>query len=52
VQDGSFFARLMADQRAGGPQLRDGRTKARAQPLEAAGRTVRGMMPWLGKETP
>ena len=52
VQDGSFFARLMADQRTGGSQLRDGRTKANAQPLEAAGHTVRGMMPWLGKETP
>jgi len=50
VRDGSFFARLMADQREGGSRLREGRSAAAAKPLERAGRTVRAMMPWLAQE--
>ncbi|MBM4110045.1 MAG: ketol-acid reductoisomerase [Phycisphaerae bacterium] len=50
IRDGSFFEALLADQRAGGKRLVGGRAAAAAMPLEAAGRTVRDMMPWLTQE--
>lgn len=50
VRDGSFFAKLIADQREGGRRLAAGRAAASAMPVEDAGRTVRAMMPWLAEE--
>jgi ketol-acid reductoisomerase len=48
VRDGTFAAALRADYQAGAPWFRRERAAAAAHALEPAGRTVRGLMPWLG----
>ncbi|MHC5113835.1 MAG: ketol-acid reductoisomerase [Planctomycetota bacterium] len=48
VRDGAFAESLREDYRRGFPSLDAGRTALRAHPIEDAGRTVRGWMPWLG----
>ncbi|MBM3688546.1 MAG: ketol-acid reductoisomerase [Actinobacteria bacterium] len=47
VQDGSFAARFMADQEAGGPEFKALRAKAEAHPIEVTGRQLRGLMSWI-----
>jgi ketol-acid reductoisomerase len=48
VRDGTFARALRADHQAGAPWFDRERAAAAAHPLEPAGRTVRGLMPWLG----
>ena len=47
VQNGSFAARFMADQEAGGPEFKALRAKAEAHPIEQTGRQLRGLMSWI-----
>ena len=47
VQNGSFAARFMADQEAGGPEFTALRAKAEAHPIEETGRELRGLMSWI-----
>ena len=47
VQNGSFAARFMADQEAGGPEFKALRAKGEAHPIEDTGRELRGLMSWI-----
>jgi ketol-acid reductoisomerase len=47
VQNGSFAARFMADQEAGGPEFKALRAKAEVHPIEQTGRELRGLMSWI-----
>ena len=47
VQNGSFAARFMADQEAGGPEFAALRAKGEAHPIEETGRQLRGLMSWI-----
>ena len=47
VRDGSFAARFMADQEAGGPEFLAMRAKAEQHPIESVGRELRGLMSWI-----
>ena len=47
VQNGSFAARFMADQEAGGPEFKALRAKAESHPIEQTGRELRGLMSWI-----
>lgn len=49
VRDGTFFAVLLEAQRGGGARRAGAAARADSADLEAAGRSVRAMMPWLGK---
>src|ERR1700704_3266190 len=49
VQDGSFAARFIADQDAGGPEFKALRAKGEAHPIEEVGRRLRGLMSWVAK---
>ena len=47
VQNGTFAARFMADQEAGGPEFTALRAKAEQHPIEETGRELRGLMSWI-----
>ena len=47
VQNGSFAARFMADQEAGGPEFKALRAKGEQHPIEETGRQLRGLMSWI-----
>jgi ketol-acid reductoisomerase len=47
VQNGSFAARFMADQEAGGPEFKALRAKGEAHSIEETGRELRGLMSWI-----
>jgi ketol-acid reductoisomerase len=47
IQDGSFAARFIADQDAGGPEFAALRAKAEQHPIEETGRQLRGLMSWV-----
>lgn len=47
VQNGSFAARFMADQEAGGPEFKALRAKGEQHPIEETGRELRGLMSWI-----
>jgi ketol-acid reductoisomerase len=47
VQDGTFAARFIADQDAGGREFKALRAKGEQHPIEAVGRELRGLMSWV-----
>ena len=47
VQNGSFAARFMADQEAGGPEFTALRAQGEQHPIEDTGRQLRGLMSWI-----
>ena len=47
VQNGSFAARFMADQEAGGPEFSALRARGESHPIEETGRQLRGLMSWI-----
>jgi ketol-acid reductoisomerase len=47
IRDGSFAARFIADQDAGGPEFAALRAKAEQHPIEETGRKLRGLMSWV-----
>ncbi|MBM3687787.1 MAG: ketol-acid reductoisomerase [Actinobacteria bacterium] len=47
VQNGSFAARFMADQEAGGPEFKALRAQGEQHPIEETGRELRGLMSWI-----
>ncbi|MGI9196918.1 MAG: ketol-acid reductoisomerase [Candidatus Nanopelagicales bacterium] len=47
IQNGSFAARFMSDQEAGGPEFKAMRAKAEQHPIEETGRQLRGLMSWI-----
>ena len=47
ITDGSFAARFIADQDAGGPEFAALRAKAEQHPIEEVGRQLRGLMSWV-----
>jgi ketol-acid reductoisomerase len=50
IQDGSFAARFIADQDAGGPEFAALRAKAEQHPIEDVGRKLRGLMSWVATD--
>jgi len=50
IRDGSFAARFIADQDAGAPEFSALRVKAEQHPIEATGRTLRGLMSWVNSD--
>src|SRR5207342_1862170 len=50
IQDGSFAARFIADQDAGGPEFAALRAKAEQHPIEEVGRRLRGLMSWVATD--
>src|SRR6476620_11278272 len=50
IQDGSFAARFISDQDAGGPEFAALRTKAEQHPIEDVGRRLRGLMSWVATD--
>ncbi|MHB1613903.1 MAG: ketol-acid reductoisomerase [Actinomycetes bacterium] len=47
IVDGSFARRFVADQDAGAPEFRRLRAEGEAHPIEATGRALRAMMPFI-----
>jgi len=47
IRDGSWAAGFIADQDAGAPEFTALRAKEQVHPIEAVGRRVRKMMPWI-----
>lgn len=47
IQDGTFAKRWIAENESGRPQFNRLREQAAAQPIEAVGKRLRGMMAWL-----
>lgn len=47
IQNGSFAARFMADQEAGGPEFKALRAQGEAHSIETTGRELRGLMSWI-----
>ncbi|HEY3631153.1 MAG TPA: ketol-acid reductoisomerase [Jatrophihabitantaceae bacterium] len=47
IKDGSFAARFIADQDAGGPEFKALREKGEQHPIEDVGRHLRGLMSWV-----
>ena len=47
IQDGTFAARFIADQDAGGPEFAAFREQGEAHPIEATGRELRKLMSWV-----
>ncbi|HZE49858.1 MAG TPA: ketol-acid reductoisomerase, partial [Jatrophihabitantaceae bacterium] len=47
IRDGTFAARFIADQDAGGPEFKALREKAEQHPIEDVGRHLRGLMSWV-----
>jgi ketol-acid reductoisomerase len=50
VQDGTFAARFIADQDAGGPEFAALRAKGERHPIEETGRQLRGLMSWVSSD--
>jgi ketol-acid reductoisomerase len=50
VQDGTFAARFIADQDAGGPEFAALRAKGEQHPIEDVGRKLRGLMSWVASD--
>lgn len=51
VQSGAFARTMVSDAAAGSPWLAEQRRAAESHPIEAAGKQVRALMPWLEKGT-
>ncbi|MBN8807617.1 MAG: ketol-acid reductoisomerase [Sphingomonas sp.] len=49
IQSGDFTRKFVAESAAGYPELTAARTAAAAHPIEAMGRKLRMLMPWLAK---
>ena len=49
IQDGSFATEWILENQAGGPSFNAMRRKEKEHPIEAVGRELREMMPWLKK---
>jgi ketol-acid reductoisomerase len=49
IRDGRFSAELQGEMAAGAPKLAAWRAEAEAHPLEAVGRRIRALMPWLSE---
>src|ERR1700761_6823686 len=49
-QDGTFAARFIADQDAGGPEFAALRAKGEQHPIEDVGRKLRGLMSWVSSD--
>ena len=47
IQDGSFAARFIADQDAGGPEFAAKRKAGEEHPIEQTGRELRQLMAWV-----
>ena len=47
IQDGTFAARFIDDQDAGGPEFLKLREQGAAHPIEAVGHDLRGLMAWV-----
>lgn len=47
IQSGAFARALVADSRAGAPEMQAARARQRANPIEAVGTELRAMMPWI-----
>ena len=47
ITDGTFAARFIADQDAGAPEFNRLRSEGEQHPIEATGRTLRGLMAWV-----
>jgi ketol-acid reductoisomerase len=47
IKDGTFAARFIADQDAGGPEFKRLRAEGEQHPIEATGRELRGLMSWI-----
>jgi ketol-acid reductoisomerase len=52
IISGEFAERMADDDRQGGPWRRAAEQAAAAHPIEAAGRAVRALMPWLDEAAP
>jgi ketol-acid reductoisomerase len=50
IRDGSFAARFIADQDAGGPEFARLRAEGEKHPIEEVGRRLRGLMSWVAKD--
>jgi ketol-acid reductoisomerase len=50
IQDGSFAARFIADQDAGGPEFAALRARGEQHPIEDVGRKLRGLMSWVATD--
>jgi ketol-acid reductoisomerase len=50
VRDGTFAARFIADQDAGGPEFARLRAEGERHPIEEVGRRLRGLMSWVAKD--
>src|SRR5438128_3376661 len=50
VRDGSFAARFIADQDAGGPEFARLRAQAEKHPIEDVGRQLRALMSWVATD--
>jgi ketol-acid reductoisomerase len=50
VQDGTFARRFQSDADDGFPRLQKMQDAAQHHPIEAAGRAVRALIPWLKEE--
>jgi ketol-acid reductoisomerase len=50
IRDGSFAARFIADQDAGGPEFARLRAEGEKHPIEDVGRRLRGLMSWVAKD--
>ena len=49
IQTGAFAKRFIDDQDAGAPEFKALRAKGEKHQIEAVGRELRGMMPWISK---
>ena len=49
IRDGRFAAELEREMRSGAPTLAEGRGRAEAHRIEAVGRRLRALMPWLSE---
>ena len=47
IQDGTFAKEFIADIKAGGPRMKELRAKAQGSQIEAVGKELRGMMPFV-----
>ncbi|GAA2904496.1 ketol-acid reductoisomerase (NADP(+)) [Actinoplanes cyaneus] len=49
IQTGEFTRRLIADDEAGGPELKKYREQGAEHPIEVTGKKLRGMMSWVDR---
>ena len=47
IRSGAFAEEFIADIKAGGPRMKELREKARGSQIEAVGKELRGMMPFV-----